>query len=366
MLTVKIGNIFDSSSKTLVNTVNCVGVMGKGIAQIFKKKYPTMFKEYKILCDNKQIKPGTLYPYYEKNEIKILNFPTKQHWRSPSNLQYIIEGLNWFIDHYEQLGIKSIAFPPLGCGNGGLTWTVVGPIMYQKLNQLPINIEIFAPYGTSKKELSIEFLSNTSKINYQEGILYEKVNKNWLLVLQLIRCLDKSKFSLKIGRTVFQKICYILERYGTSLDLNFEKGTYGPYSPDIKNMITILSNNNLIYEHEHGNCILISVTNNFTINKNDYSDKDKENVNKTYKLFQRIKDASQAELITTILYSFDQLRISNDKINEEQLYKYIINWKKRFNTPENEIKIRELIRYLASRDFIQMDYSMGINKDLFI
>lgn len=357
--------MFDSSAETLVNTVNCVGVMGKGIAQIFKKKYPLMFEQYKHLCDNKQISPGTLYPYYEQNKIKVLNFPTKQHWRSPSKLEYIIDGLDWFIDHYEKLDIKSVAFPPLGCGNGGLEGAIVGPIMYQKLNKLPINIEIFAPYGTPKKELSTEFLSNPSKIDFNQRTPYEKINKNWLLVLHLIKCLNKSKFSLKIGRTVFQKICYVLDRYGTNLDLNFEKGTYGPYSPDIKNMITILSNNNLIIEYEYGQSILISVTNNFNINKNDYSDIDKENVNKTYRLFQRIKDTSQAELVTTILFSFDQLNIENDEINEDQLYKYIIDWKKRFDNPKDEIEIRELTRYLASRNFIQMDYSMDIKDELY-
>lgn len=140
---VKIGNIFESNCATIVNTVNCVGVMGKGIALEFKKKYPEMFMEYVLKCDRGEVKTGVPY-VYQNNEISILNFPTKDHWRSPSRLSYVVDGLNWFIANYEKYGINSIAFPPLGCGNGGLSWSVVGPIMYQKLNKLPIYIEMYA------------------------------------------------------------------------------------------------------------------------------------------------------------------------------------------------------------------------------
>lgn len=154
MINVKIGDIFKSKQDVLVNTVNCVGVMGKGIAQIYKKKYPKMFEEYQLLCKANKIVTGKLYPYYENNNLKIINFPTKQHWRSPSKLEYITSGLDWFVNNYEKLNIKSIAFPPLGCGNGGLEWETVGPIMYQKLCDLPIDIEIYAPFDTSKDKIT--------------------------------------------------------------------------------------------------------------------------------------------------------------------------------------------------------------------
>ena len=113
MLEVKIGDIFDSSADVLVNTINCVGAMGKGIAKIFKDNYPLMFEDYKKKCELNQIKTGVLYPYYEDGKVRILNFPTKEHWKSPSKLEYITNGLDWFVDNYKQLGIKSIAFPPL-------------------------------------------------------------------------------------------------------------------------------------------------------------------------------------------------------------------------------------------------------------
>lgn len=365
MLIVKIGNIFDSTSDVLVNTVNCVGVMGKGVAKTFKQKYPEMFAQYKNMCDNNQLITGKLYPYYEGGEVKVLNFPTKEHWRSSSKLSYIEDGLDWFVEKYEELGIKSIAFPPLGCGNGGLEWSTVGPLMYKKLKDLPIDIEVYAPYGTTTKELSDEFLSSYDHTSNTQGIKYEKINKNWLLVLYLIKCLNATNYSIKIGRIIFQKICYLLQRSGTDLGLNFERGVYGPYSPDIKKMITILANNNLMYEKECGKMIEVIVDDDFEIEKDEYSEFDQKNVNKIYSLFKRIKATEQVELVTTILFAFDQLSLSNSKVDENQLLEYIVGWKKRLDNKESEFQIREFARYLTLNEFINLDYSQGV-KELFL
>jgi O-acetyl-ADP-ribose deacetylase (regulator of RNase III) len=145
MTTVKIGNLFESSAKTVVNTVNCVGVMGKGIALEFKKRYPAMFADYVKRCDAGLVQLGQPYHFSDLFGASIVNFPTKKHWRSASHLQDIEDGLDYFVSHYQQWGIESVAFPALGCGNGGLEWSAVGPLMYQKLSSLPIPIEIYAP-----------------------------------------------------------------------------------------------------------------------------------------------------------------------------------------------------------------------------
>ena len=143
MIRVLIGDILESKAQTITNTVNCVGIMGKGIAAEFKKKYPAMYEDYKNRCYAKKIQPGQPYPYFDKlQNITIINFPTKNHWRSPSHLSDIIKGLDYFIAHITDWKIQSLAMPPLGCGNGGLDWAVVGPIIYQKLANLNIPIEI--------------------------------------------------------------------------------------------------------------------------------------------------------------------------------------------------------------------------------
>lgn len=176
-------------------TVNSAGVMEKGIAQIYKKKYPKMFEIYEEQCSNNEIHTGCLYHYYENNNVLILNFPTKQHWRSPSKLEYITKRLDWFVNNYSRLGITSIAFPPLGCGNGGLDWDTAGPIMYKKLKDSPIDIETYAFFGISKYKLQKAVLLNLKRI------IYKTVNDNWLLVLQLVKILEESDYNIEVSRT---------------------------------------------------------------------------------------------------------------------------------------------------------------------
>jgi O-acetyl-ADP-ribose deacetylase (regulator of RNase III) len=136
-------NLFESPAKVLVNTVNIVGVMGRGIALTFKKIYPDMFKQYQKLCENTKFHLGSLW-LYKTSHKWILNFPTKKHWRQPSKPEYIEKGLRKFISTYSSMGITSIAFPQLGCGNGELDWeTVVHPLMKKYLLKLPIDIFIY-------------------------------------------------------------------------------------------------------------------------------------------------------------------------------------------------------------------------------
>lgn len=142
VLTYIKGDLFSSPAQVLVNTVNTVGVMGKGIALEFKNKYPEMFKAYQNVCENQSFDIGKLL-LWRKSEKWVLLFPTKKHWRAPSQVSYIEKGLEKFVHSYEKLGIESIAFPRLGCGNGGLDWDVVKPIMEKYLKSLPIHIYIY-------------------------------------------------------------------------------------------------------------------------------------------------------------------------------------------------------------------------------
>ena len=127
--------IFESSAQTLVNTINCVGVMGKGLALEFKNRYPAMFDKYKSFCDKGVFKPGVLWIYKAEDGKWILNFPTKIDWRNPSEMSYIEEGLIKFVEIWKEKGITSIAFPLLGCNNGGLNPDEVIPLMEKYLNQ---------------------------------------------------------------------------------------------------------------------------------------------------------------------------------------------------------------------------------------
>ena len=357
MITVKIGNIFESNMKTLVNTVNCVGVMGKGIAKDFKEKYPKMFDEYRNACLKHQITPGTLYPYKVDGEIKLINFPTKNHWRSPSELEYIVTGLEWFIDNYKKLGVKSIAFPPLGCGNGGLSWDAVGPIMYKHLKNIDIPVEIYAPFGTKKEKISADFLSKTNEYISDQRYMSNKLNEKWFIPLQIVKYLNMGEYNVSVGRILFQKICYILDRYGVDLGASFTKGTYGPYSKDIAEMISILSNNNLIHEVEKGKMICLMTTDNFKFNKELYSKSEIDYMNKTYTLFRGIRNTAQAEILTTILFSYDTLIKNTNEVTENMLYDYIGKWKVHNKNFQDEFYIRDYIKHLAINKMINIDYT---------
>lgn len=145
MISYVSGDLFQSPAQTLVNTVNTVGVMGKGIALGFKRIYPEMFKEYQRHCEQGGIDIGSLYLYRTPHKY-VLNFPTKKHWRNPSKPDYIEAGLRAFVRSYEKMKIRSIAFPPLGCGNGELDFEgTVRPIMEEHLRDIPIPVFIYAP-----------------------------------------------------------------------------------------------------------------------------------------------------------------------------------------------------------------------------
>ena len=123
-----IGDMFASKMQTLVNTVNRVGVMGKGIAQIFKQKHPAMFADYAARCERGEVRLGRPYHYRDLTGVSIVNFPTKSHWRAATRFSDVEQGLDYFASHFNQWGVTSVAFPPLGCGNGGLEWEAVGPL----------------------------------------------------------------------------------------------------------------------------------------------------------------------------------------------------------------------------------------------
>lgn len=142
MITYTSTDLFSSAAQVLVNAVNTQGVMGKGIAAEFKRRYPEMFAEYRQRCHQGQFDVGQVHLFRSADKW-ILNFPTKKHWRHPARLEYIEAGLERFVAIYTSEGIQSVAFPMLGCGHGGLDWEEqVQPLMEHYLSDLPIEVSI--------------------------------------------------------------------------------------------------------------------------------------------------------------------------------------------------------------------------------
>jgi O-acetyl-ADP-ribose deacetylase (regulator of RNase III) len=187
MLTYLYNSLFESPAQTLVNTVNTVGVMGKGIAKRFKDEFPAMFREYKKLCDSGELSIGRLH-LWKGGQNWILNFPTKTTWRRPSSLEYIAAGLETFRSAYKELGITSVAFPPLGCGNGELDWRRVKPVMESYLDNLEIPVYIhnmhFGPeFVPEHREPIVEkpedfqrFLADIWGVMYRRGGQFQTID----------------------------------------------------------------------------------------------------------------------------------------------------------------------------------------------
>jgi O-acetyl-ADP-ribose deacetylase (regulator of RNase III) len=148
MITYVKVDLLEDSAEALVNTVNTVGVMGKGIALQFKKRYPAMFHHYRTACARGKVKIGKMF-VYEHHDLNgkriIINFPTKIHWQESSAYKFIIAGLMDLVDVIVKRDIKSIAIPPLGCGNGNLMWVNVKKMMEEQLSAMPIDIRIYEP-----------------------------------------------------------------------------------------------------------------------------------------------------------------------------------------------------------------------------
>ena len=213
----------------IVNTVNCVGVMGKGIALQFKKKWPSNFKAYSNACKQGEVTLGKMFTYDLGSLATpkyIINFPTKNHWRSLSKLEDIQSGLNDLIDVIKKQNIQSIAIPPLGCGNGGLGWNEVFPLIEKAFEKVPnVDARIYPPDNTPNAD-TISENTNTKRPKMTEG------RAALLLLLDGYR-----EVGYGLSRIETQKLVYFLQEIGFNLNLDFVKYEYGPYADNLRHVL---------------------------------------------------------------------------------------------------------------------------------
>lgn len=319
------GNLLDAETEALVNTVNIVGVMGKGIALQFKENFPQNYKEYIAACKSKQLMPGKLLVVKEltlEGEKIIINFPTKTEWFLKSKYEYIESGLKELINVIKEYNIKSIAIPPLGCGNGGLKWEKVKSLMENYLGNIEnVEIIIYEPNEAIKELLKLEETNKQVELTPARAMLlyamfhYEALGEHSTLF-------------------VANKLAYFLQRLGenTLNKLKFEAKHYGPYSVGVQHVLHRLNGkylkgleqNNvkpfeqLELDHSKFNEIEKYI-------KKELTPKQQKRIDKLIMLI----DGFQSTLSLEILASVDFIRKENKDISKEKTIDTIHRWSDR-------------------------------------
>lgn len=361
MVTTKTGDLFSSGAQTLVNTVNCVGVMGKGIALAFKNRFPEMYKEYVRLCGAKRVRLGEPYMYKQLTGPWVLNFPTKDHWRSVSRLSDIVAGLTYLEQHYGEWGITSLAVPPLGCGQGGLEWRIVGPTLYRHLSRLDMPVELYAPHGTAPSELTPEFLGSDSHSDASSSIQYTaplRISASWLALVEILHRIVAEPYHWPVGRTTFQKIAYFATESGIPTGLKFVKGSYGPFSADVKPMLSKLVNNGLIEEEQLGRMLSVRPGRTFADARKlvepvlEQWDGKIENV---ADLFLRVQ-THQAEIAASVMFAAQTLDRTRG-LSEYEVFQAVMEWKQKRRPPLKPEEVAQSIRHLNMLEWINLQPS---------
>ncbi len=356
-ISVKIGDLFKSKAQTLVNTVNCVGVMGKGIALGFKKRFPDMFKDYASRCEAGEVKLGR--PYIDKQTAGpwILNFPTKDHWRSVSKITDIIAGLEYLKAHYKEWGIESLAIPPLGCGNGQLDWDVVGPTLFRYLSQLDIPVEMYAPLETPPDQLALSFLRREVPKERHRSTTTDsiKIDPSAVALVGVVSRIKREPYHWPVGRTMFQKIAYFVTETGIPTGLEYRRGSYGPFAADLKRITVKLVNNGLVTETKRGNMFIIEPGPTYRDARERYKDQLREwtpAVEKVADLFLRLRCTDDAEIAATVHFAAKEMRTLRNKavhgqgLTELDVFEEVKRWKAKRRPPLDDDQVAATIRYL--------------------
>ena len=230
MIKLTQGNILRADAEALVNTVNCVGFMGKGIALQFKKAYPENFEAYRKACAAREVRPGRMFIFDLQSMLNpkyVINFPTKGDWRANSRYEDIESGLQALVAEVRRLGIRSIAIPPLGCGLGGLDWNRVRPMIERAFADLPdVRLLLFELSGAPEAK-AMPVRTERPRLTVARALF--------------IRLMDQyAAQAYRLTLLEIQKLAYFLQEAGQPLRLKYQTGHYGPYAPNLNQVLEAL------------------------------------------------------------------------------------------------------------------------------
>lgn len=231
MLKIGKGDLLKADVEALVNTVNLQGVMGKGIALQFKKAFPDNYKAYRKACQSSELRLGHMF-IYPRGILPpkfIINFPTKDHWRSKSRLADVAAGLRDLAIQIQDLGIKSVAVPPLGCGLGGLSWSKVRPLVVEHLGGLEgVEVVLYEPKGAPPAK---EMVNRTNR---------PKMTPGRAALLAVMSRYDAPGYDYRLSLIEIQKLAYLLQEAGQPLKLDYAPHIYGPYADALRHVLNHL------------------------------------------------------------------------------------------------------------------------------
>jgi O-acetyl-ADP-ribose deacetylase (regulator of RNase III) len=224
------GNLIKADTEALVNTVNCAGYMGKGIALQFKKAFPSNFSAYERACRAGEIRPGKMHVFSTGSLVNpkyIINFPTKRDWRAKSRIEDIQSGLSSLVKEIRNLGVSSVAVPPLGCGLGGLNWNDVRPLIERAFAALPgVHVVLFEPTGApDAKTMPVRTIR-------------PRMTTARALLIKLVQ--QYTQLAYRLTLLEIQKMAYFLQEAGEPLRLRYEAGLYGPYAHNLNKVLEIM------------------------------------------------------------------------------------------------------------------------------
>lgn len=230
MIELSRGDIVKADAEALVNTVNCVGIMGRGVALQFRKAFPSNFRDYRASCDRKELRPGRMLVHdlgRLANPRYIINFPTKRHWRGKSRIQDIEVGLAALIEEVWARNIRSIAVPPLGCGLGGLDWDEIRPRIERAFQTVPgVHVLLFEPSGAPAAEVMVRAHEAPRMTAGRAALL-------GLMRRYLVAAMDPFVSLLEV-----HKLMYFMQESGEPLKLRYQKAPYGPYAENLRHVLS--------------------------------------------------------------------------------------------------------------------------------
>ncbi|MBL6853643.1 MAG: macro domain-containing protein [Alphaproteobacteria bacterium] len=232
MIELKTGNIIAEDAEALINTVNCVGIMGRGIALQFRKAFPANYEEYEKACNHNLVQPGRMF-VHETNQLSnpryIINFPTKRHWRGKSHIEDIVSGLKALVKEIRTRRIRSIAIPPLGSGLGGLDWRDVKPLILDAMSELPdVKAVVFEPNAKFDARTTSKSKDVPSMTTGRAALI--------VLLQKYVDALLEPYVTLLEAH----KLMYFMQEAGEGLKLRFTKAQYGPYAENLRHVLTAI------------------------------------------------------------------------------------------------------------------------------